>query len=903
MGEEKRKQKMQKTKQYQIKTSKNSEEKRKKGKKKHSKLKKAILIFFIIIVLLILVAVGMVAGIFFSDKWKIEKDDLIITQQNSSVYDSEGNYLGQLVGDENRIIISLSEMGEYIPKAFVAIEDERFEEHFGIDIKRTVGATVQYVLKGGSSSYGGSTITQQLVKNMMEDKEDEGLAGAERKIREMSRAYQIEKMLSKDQILELYLNKIFMGGTVYGVESASQYYFAKSAKELSLAQSAFLAGINNAPNAYNPYDEENDHTELITRRTKTVLVKMKELGKITEEEYTRAIAEVEEGFEFKRGETSKKTELPFLALEAISEAASDLAKEKEIDYKAAYDMIESGGYKLYITLDKDVQAAVDKEMKKTTYVTTKTETIKDKNGKSTKVTYTTQAGMVVIDYRTGEVVAVGGRLGKDQTTTGLDYATGITRQPGSSIKPLANIAPGLEEKVITAATVYDDTKTYFGNWAPNNSTGYQGLCTVRKAIEVSSNVVNVKILSNVGVKTAVKYLNNFGLTNYNEENSDLTLGIGGGSGGTSPLQMAAAYGAIANKGEYIEPTFYEKLEDSNGKTVLEPTQEKRRILSEGNAYILSNILKSPVTGSSGTARACAISGMDVAAKTGTTDAAKDKWLCGFTPYYAAAVWYGYDAKPLTVYHVNAAKYIWSAVMKDVHKDLKNATFEKPNNIVTATICKVSGKLATDDCKSTYTEYFVKGTVPDKCDGHVTVKLCKESGKVATEFCPEVEEKTYTARPEKEMNVSWKTNGSDKYKVPEETCPLHTVETSKITVVNVVGKTEAEAKTALAGLTVQVIYEHNSAVANGTVIRQSLAPDTKVDKGVTIVITVNKLSGTNTGGNTENPGENTTPPGGNTTGGNTTVPGGNTETPGGNTTTPSNNTETAGENTTIPNSNT
>ena len=391
MGKEKTKNKTKKTTQYQIKASKNSGEKRKKGKKKHSKLKKAILIFIIIIMLIILAAAGMIAGIFFSDKWKIEKDDLIITQQNSSVYDSEGNYLGQLVGDENRIIIPLSEMGDYIPKAFVAIEDERFEEHSGIDIKRTIGATVQYILKGGSSSYGGSTITQQLVKNMMEDKEDEGLAGAERKIREMSRAYQIEKMLSKNQILELYLNKIFMGGTIYGVESASQYYFAKSAKELSLAQSAFLAGINNAPNAYNPYDEEDDHTELITRRTKIVLAKMKELEKITEEEYTKAIEEVEKGFKFERGETSKKTELPFLALEAISEAASDLAKEKEIDYKAAYDMIESGGYKLYITLDKDVQAAVDKEMKKTTYVTTKTETVKDKNGKR-----------LYFDYNTGD---------------------------------------------------------------------------------------------------------------------------------------------------------------------------------------------------------------------------------------------------------------------------------------------------------------------------------------------------------------------------------------------------------------------------------------------------------------------------------------------------------------------
>lgn len=837
MGKSKGKRTDQKTQQYQIKKNKNNTRKQRKTRKKHSKLRKAILICFAIIIILILAAVGAFAGIFFSEKWKISKEDLMITEQNSSVYDANGKYLGQLIGNENRIIIPYSEMGDYIPKAFIAIEDERFEEHSGIDLKRTIGATVQYILHRGSSSYGGSTITQQLVKNMMQDDEDEGFAGAERKIREMSRAYQIEQMLSKNQILELYLNEIFMGGTVYGVESASQYYFAKSAKDISLAQAAFLAGINNAPNAYNPYGED-DHTELITRRTKIVLGKMQELGKISEEEYTKAMEEVEKGFQFKKGETSQASNLPFLAIEAIDEAAADLAKLKDVDLKTAKAMIKSGGYKLYTTLDPDVQKLVDNELAKTTYVTTKTETVK-----GNKVTYQTQAGMAIIDYKTGKVVAIGGALGKEQNTNGLDYATSISRQPGSSIKPLSNIGPGLQEKVITAATVYDDTRTTFGaDYSPRNSTGYYGLSTVRKAIEVSSNVVNVKILYNVGFNTSVKYLNQFGLTNYGEADKVPSLAIGGSSGGTNPLQMAAAYGAIANKGQYIEPTFYTRLEDSNGKTVLEPKQETRRVLSEENAYILSSILTAPVTGSSGTARACAISGMDVAAKTGTAEGAKDKWLCGFTPYYSAAVWYGYGEKEFSVYYENAAKYIWRDVMTSIHKGLKSAKFERPSNIVSATICKTSGKLATSECKDTYTEYFVKGTVPDKCDGHVTVKICKESGKVATDFCTDVEEKLYTAKPEKENNTSWKTNGSDKYSIPKDTCNLHTAETSKITIANVVGQTEEEAKTALAGLNVQVIYEHNSAIANGAVIRQSLAPDTRVDKGVTIVITVNQLSG-------------------------------------------------------------
>lgn len=840
MEEKKRKKSTHTNKHYEVPKSK----KKKQGKrKKHTKLKKAILIIFAILVILTLAGIGVFAGIFFSDKWKIEKEDLMITEQNSSVYDSKEHYLGQLVGKENRIIIPYSEMSKYIPMAFVSIEDERFEDHSGIDIKRTVGATVQYILHRGSSSYGGSTITQQLVKNMMDDDEDEGLAGAERKIREMSRAYQIEQMLSKNQILELYLNKIFMGGTIYGVESASQYYFAKSAKDVSLAQAAFLAGINNAPNAYNPYDKEEDHTELITRRTKIVLGKMKELGKINDEEYTKAIEEVDKGFQFKQGETAQASDLPFLAIEAIDEAAADLAKLKDVDILTAKAMLKSGGYKLYTTLDQDIQKSVDTEFKKDTYVTTKTETVKDKDGKSQKVTYKTQAGMAIIDYTTGKVVAMAGALGKEQNTYGLNYATSITRQPGSSIKPLSNIGPGLQEKVITAATVFDDTRTLFGkDYYPQNSTGYFGLSTVRKAIEVSSNVVNVKILYNVGFNTAVKYLKEFGLTNYGEDDKVPSLAIGGSSGGTNPLQMAAAYGAIANKGEYIEPTFYLRLEDSNGKTILKPKQEKRRVLSEENAYILSSILTAPVVGSNGTAWQCAISGIDVAAKTGTAEGAKDKWLCGFTPYYSAAVWYGYGDREYSVYYENAAKYLWRDVMKDIHKNLDDARFKRPNNVITASICKTSGKLATSECKDTYTEYFTSGTVPKQCDGHVKVKICKESKKIATDFCTEVEEKIYTAKPEKENNSAWKTNGSDKYEIPKETCPLHTAETSKITVVNVVGKTEEEAKAELVGLTVQVIYEHNSEIGDGVVLRQSLAPDTKVDKGVNIVITVNNLSG-------------------------------------------------------------
>ena len=888
MEKGKRASEMDKTKQYKIKTSKRKDKK----KKKHSKLKKAILIFFVIIFLLCLIAVGIFAGIFFSDKWALTREE-VIANGNTEVLDSEGKQIALLSasqGNGNRKVITFDEMGEFTADAYVAVEDKRFYEHSGIDILRTAKATVSYLLNStdGSSVGGGSTITQQLVKNLMKDDATSGTAGIERKIREMSRAYQLEKMLSKEEILEKYLNIIFVGGTeLHGVEYGAQYYFAKSAKDLDLAESAFLAGINNAPNMYNPYDEENDNSELIKERTIYVLDCMKEQNRISdnaeeaEKLYNEAVEKVEKGLEFKQGKIEFENNSYFVE-EAVKQAAQDLSEEKDITLDEADSLIRSGGYKLYTTQDSDIQEIVLKEMAKDKYVETKT-----LNGKK----ISTQMGMTIIDYKTGKVVAMGGALGSDNGKN-FNYATS-ERQTGSSIKPLANIAPGLEEKVITASTVYYDNTTTFKNgtqkWKPKNAGGYQGLCTVRKAIEVSSNIVNAKIFYNIGAQTVLNYLHEFGLTSYTEkEDATGSLAIGGAYHGSSTLQMAAAYSALANDGEYIEPTFYEKLVDSNGNTVLEPEQETRRVISEANAFIIKDILMDVVTGSQGTARACYISGIDVAAKTGTTDYNDNTWLCGFTPYYAAATWDGYaesSGEDYSMWNVSNATNLWANVMKAVHKDLDDARFEKPDNVVTAKICRQTGKKATSKCSSTYTEYFVEGTVPENCSGHTAVEICKESGKLANQYCPEVQEKVYASIPEKEQNTSWTTSGVSKSKPPTETCTLHNEETSKMVVENVVGKTEAEARTLLTGLTVQVIEGHDSTQANGVVLRQSLEAGTKVDKGVTIVITVNIIETT----------EPEVPPE------NTETPGGNTEVPPENTETPENteNTETSGNETVTP----
>ena len=823
-----------------------SKKKDKKQKKKHSKLKKFIIAFIIIIILLCLIGAGVFAAIFFGDTWNMTEDDLVIKMQNSITYDSEGNVLHEIRGEENRKIIPLSEMGEYIPKAYVAIEDERFYKHSGIDIYRTAGAIFTYITNGGSSSFGGSTITQQLVKNLMDDDEDT----IERKIREWSRAYKVEQMLSKTQILELYLNEIFVGGSnIHGVESGAKYYFNKSAKDLSLAEAAFMAGINDSPNYYNPFGEE-DKTEIINDKTKLVLGKMLEVKDedgntfITEEEYAEAVAEVDNGLKFEQGKFSTQSDLSFLEVDAIDQVVEDLMEEYDIDRKAAEDRVYNNGYRIYTTQDSDIQERMEEEYLKDKY-------IKDATDEDAEEGAHSQSGMVIIDHTNGQVVAEVGGLGDDSPTYGTNRATSMInggRQTGSSMKPLAAIAPGLEQGVITAATVYDDSPTEFGGQSYGNSTGYPGLITVREAIERSSNIVNMKVLSNVGVSNAVEFLNEIGMPQYNDADKSITLAIGGSTHGSTPLQMAAAYAMIANGGEYIEPTFYTKVEDANGNVILEAEQETKRVMSEGNAYILTSILESPVTGSAGsghaTASMCAISGMDVAAKTGTTTSYKDRWLCGFTPYYAAATWFGYDQPEVISFYNrgmdNPAMYIWDAVMTDIHEDLESASFDKPNNIVKATICLDSGRAATDECTRTYTEEFVSGTVPGKCDGHKKVEICSETGKLATEYCPETKTKTYLSTPEKEVNPNWKTNVGNKYKEITETCDVHTAETMAITVQNVVGMTEAQAREALSGLTIQIVYESDPNSTNGTVLKQSIEANTQAKRGDTITITVNEI---------------------------------------------------------------
>ncbi len=760
--------------------------KKNKFSKRHPKFILIVKILLILFLLACVIGAGIIAGVFFGlfgDDFEITKEELKIGASNSVVVDANGAEIAHLSGDEKRKIITLEDMADYLPKAYVAIEDERFYQHSGVDIKRTAGAIINTVF--GKSSYGGSTITQQLVKNITKDDEVSGFAGIFRKVKEWAKAYQVERMISKDQILELYLNILFVGGegNLHGVELGAEYYFNKTAKDLDLAECAFMAGINNAPHSYNPFDTETDNTEKIKSKTKTVLAKMKELGFIENQtDYETAVAKVEAGLPFQKGATAASSGYSYHTDAVIEQLIKQVMEEKNISREIAKNYIYSSGLTIYSTVNANIQKQIEEETLKTKYI--KAGRAKDKQtGKL--LNDHTQSAIVIIDHKTGNVLGVSGGLG-EKTGANLNRATQSKRQPGSSIKPIAVISPALQEKVITASTMYNDVLTEFGNYRPRNDGGkYRGQINIRDIIAYSQNVPEVKIMRELTPGKSIDYLRNFGVTSLYKTGEDvkkndevLSLAIGGISDGISPLEMAAAYSAIANNGEYIEPTFYSKVVDSNGNTVLTPNQEKRRVISEQNAYIVQSILQEPVK--KGTATYCSISGMTVAAKTGTTDDSKDRWLCGFTPYYTAACWFGYDT-PEEVYGfgTNPAGQIWDTVMTAIHKGLPSASFARPSGIVEQTVCRTTGGLAVSGCANTYKEIFTADNLPGKCEGHGSQTICTESNKVATPYCSQyvpTKVNTYGGVLPKERLNLWKavsgSNTSGNGKI-EETCTIHT----------------------------------------------------------------------------------------------------------------------------------
>lgn len=707
----------------------------KKKKKKHI-LRKIFRIFLILFLLGILICSGLMIGLVFSIQngaGALSKEDFEINNFTTFVYDKDGNEYTTLTGSENRTYASLSECSPYLPKAFIAIEDERFEEHMGVDIKRTVGATVKYLFSKvgiGTSSYGGSTITQQVIKKVTGEDDKSSL----RKAKEIIRAIQLETWLSKDQIIELYMNLIYLGEGAYGVETAAYTYFDKSADELTIAECALIAGLAQAPEGYNPYR----YPEKAKRRQELVLGKMYELEKITEEQYQEAKAQE---LVYKKGSVDLASSNSYFVDAVVEEVIKDLMAEKGVTRTMAQKMVYNNGLHIYTTIDPEIQTILDDVYKDESY-------FKVKNGSYDP---NLQSAMVIIDYKKGNVVALVGGAGEKTTLRGLNRATQMTRSPGSNMKPLGVYGAGLEKGVLTAASTFDDVPTTYkvgtSVWPIKNYDGkYRGLINIRKAIEVSDNIVAAKALQEkVGTDYSYNFLKKLGISTLttSDKNSPASLSLGGMAKGVSPLELAAAYGTIANNGVYVEPKLYTQVKDRRGEVILEKKSEVRDVMTKENAYILTDMLKTVTTGSEGTGKLAKLDNIDVAAKTGTTSDDKDRWFTAYTPYYVGSVWFGYDTPQYINVASNPGTKVWKAVMSKVHENLPAVHFEKPAGVVNVEICKDSGLLATDACKNDLrgsrvtTEIFnsKNGTVPKAyCEIHEYIEVCPDSFKLANPTC-------------------------------------------------------------------------------------------------------------------------------------------------------------------------
>ena len=656
----------------------------------------AVILLFIVIV----ITLGVGSGLYASVSKEIDAMDFDSIAYNFSstlfANDSNGNSheIAHLHSDGNREWIDSDKIPEIAKIAATSIEDERFYKHKGIDLKRTFGATIGWAwskLTHKSPSYGGSTITQQVIKNITNEKDKTAM----RKIKEMMRAVALEKRFTKDEILTVYLNIVYFGNQCYGIESASKVYFSKNAIDLTLPQAAMIVGITQAPSRYDPFRKPE---ETIKKRN-TVLSKMYKLGKISEDEYNEA-SNLPLGVN-SRYVSPTSTVYSYFADQVINDVTAALQTEKGYSKEFATQQILGGGLKIYTTMNYDIQTAMES-------VYTDTSNFPGAaNG--------TQSSMVIIDPYTGEIKGIVGGIGKKRESRGLNRATQSTRQPGSSIKPLSVYSPALETGKITAASMITDSQITIGDWTPKNSySGFKGDISVRKAIEISANIPAVKTLRSVGLDTSYNFMTkkyNFSSIIPDDKNYS-PLSLGGLTNGVSAKEMAAAYSVFVNKGIYITPHTYTKVLDSSGKVLLEFTPKSNRVLSEANAFIMTSFLYEVVNGSAGTGRGAKLSNMPTYGKTGTTNSNHDKWFVGFTPYYVGAVWYGYDNKPQGV-STNASVSIWKKVMTKVHENLERKEIPIPSNVTSATICQRTGKLASPGCKYAHTEYFVKGTVPSK----------------------------------------------------------------------------------------------------------------------------------------------------------------------------------------------
>lgn len=739
--------------------------KKKKNQPKYKKILKGTFLGILIAGLLcFVVGLGYIFAIIKSTP-TLDVNAVLALNEPSMIYDSQEQYIDNIPTEEERYKVSLDEMSKYLKDAYVSIEDERFYKHPGVDIKRTLSSALRsamYYFTGNGNIQGGSTLTQQLIRNTLLTQD----VKIERKIREIYLSLTLENKLTKDQILEAYLNTIPLGGKIYGVEAASKYFFEKSAKDLTLPESAFIAGLTQAPSAYSPYDPENKEDPTIyLDRTKTVLMKMRDLGYITQAEYDEAYAFVDANqFVFSQTVIDYKINYEWFVYPALDQVREDLKEVYKYTDEEVDRLFATGGLKIYTTMDRTIQDSTqavlnDRNSIQQLDIYANPE-VTDENG-----TPALQAAAVIIDYKTGQVKAmVGGRGEQPARSTNRAYYA--LRSVGSTTKPLTVYGPAIDTKAITAGTVLDDAglpssiQSKYGGYNPANwNKVSDGLITARQSLALSKNVPTVLVEDKLGVETGLAYGEKLGLV-YGEKSKFIaTVALGeftgvdedGSVDGGNPYILASAFGSFGNNGLYTKPILYTKVADATGKIILESKPKQTQVFSPQTAYIMRDLLKGPLTFDGALAK---LPNMPVIGKTGTTSLVTDFLFAGLTPYYSGAVWIGYDNRSAMggASYSSSAASLWGAMMAPIHANLEYKEFDgNPGGITTVAICKDSGKRATDLCAKdprgsrVYTEMFIAGTEPTGvCDVHVTAKVNKNNNKLATENTPKdlIEERVF-----------------------------------------------------------------------------------------------------------------------------------------------------------------
>jgi penicillin-binding protein 1A len=706
--------------------------------------------------LLIFITTGSILAVVFSIyvtrylsvDMNVNLSDFTLSQTSTVTYtDRETGQqfeLDTLHGQENRKLATFDEIPTHMIEALVAIEDKRFFQHDGVDWKRTGGAFQNMFLPGGDS-YGGSTITQQLIKNLTDEKD----FTVARKVQEILRALDFEKRYSKEEILEMYLNTCYFGQGCYGVKTAAETYFGKSLDQLTVAEAASIIGITNKPTLYNPFLNPERNKE----RQEIILREMLNQGMLTEAEHSRARNQklvFVRNYDVQADYYDIGKVQSYFMDQVFFDVRNDLVERHGITQQYANMIIYGGGLTIESTIDKRIQGIIDEIYSN------------DENFPVVRDSERPQSSLMVIDPYNGEILGFAGGRGMKTGNLVRNLPNHAQRQPGSAIKPVTVYAPAFDMGLLTPYSVIDDipSENEGAIWPRNSGGAYRGRTNVITAMQNSTNTIAVRVVEmmtpakafyfgrdTLKMRSLVEerwYTRSDGRQSKQTDVDRSPMALGGLTRGLTVRELTAAYAVFVNHGMYSRPHTYKRVLDSNGNVIMDNMNPPEIAVKEKTAHYMNVILQQVVTSGTG-ARARLNNNMPAAGKTGTTNDDFDRWFIGYTPYYACGSWFGFTMpkKIRLEQSTNPALTMWKLVMDEIHEDLERKEFFKPNGLVNASYCLDSGLVPTDNCRLhdprgsrvASGAYFAEDVPKALCSVHTLVNVCRESSKLATPYCP------------------------------------------------------------------------------------------------------------------------------------------------------------------------